>query len=312
MNKRGFGGIYRRGRIYWIRYWYRGKAYYESSGSDSEAKATKLLKERIKQMGGGRFIGPNEERLTFDDLAEMLQTDYQINKRRSANVLGFRIAHLKEAFALVRAVDITTDRIRAFVSARQSAGASNATINRDLAALKRAFTLAVQAKRLAQTPHIPLLDEDNARQGFVERADFVALRQQLPDQLRDAVSFLYLTGWRLGEMKSLEWRDVDFGGGVVRLRPENSKNKDSRELHFSRFPELSDILTRAHARRRFDCPFVFHRAGKQTRQILRRLAQRLPRFRSRQNPRPRPPPYRRPQPDPRRYSRIHRHVRQRP
>ena len=81
-------GVLRWGRVYWIRYWYRGQEFRGSSGSDSEAKATKLLKDRIKQMGSPRFIGPTEERLMFEDLAEMLRCDYSVNGRRSAKKIS--------------------------------------------------------------------------------------------------------------------------------------------------------------------------------------------------------------------------------
>ena len=53
-------------------------------------------------------------------------------------------------------------------------------------------------------------------------------------------------------MKSLEWRDVDLAGRVVHLRPEISKNKDGRLLPLS--GELLEIMERAHAKRRPDCP----------------------------------------------------------
>jgi integrase len=106
-----------------------------------------------------------------------------------------------------------------------------------------------------------MLKEANVRQGFVEPGRFLALRDQLPDHLRDAISFLYLTGWRLSEMQSLEWRDVDLAGKVVRLRAENSKNEDSREVPFSLVPELGEIVARARDNRRLDCRFVFHRDG---------------------------------------------------
>jgi len=89
VTKRGFGGIYKRGSIYWLRYWHRGTEYRESSGSDSEATARKLLKARIQEMGRpGRFIGPSAERVSFADLADMVRTDYDINRFRSAEHLN--------------------------------------------------------------------------------------------------------------------------------------------------------------------------------------------------------------------------------
>ncbi len=66
---RGTGRIFKRGSVYWIAYSYRNKEYRESSGSENEASARKLLKKRIGEAASGRFIGPNEERLTFEDMA---------------------------------------------------------------------------------------------------------------------------------------------------------------------------------------------------------------------------------------------------
>jgi hypothetical protein len=59
----------------------------------------------------------------------------------------------------------------------QEKGYANATINRELSALKRMFTLAIQAGKLLQLPHIPMLAEDNVRKGFFERAEFESVRE---------------------------------------------------------------------------------------------------------------------------------------
>jgi site-specific recombinase XerD len=88
-------------------------------------------------------------------------------------------------FGLDRALDVTTDRARKYISKRQSEKASNASINRELAALKRMFSLAVQAGTLSSKPYIPRLEENNARQGFLDHASFVALRNALPGYLKD-------------------------------------------------------------------------------------------------------------------------------
>jgi integrase len=253
------GRVFKRGLVYWIAYYHRGKEYRESSESESESAAKKLLKKRIGEVAQGRLLGANQDRLTFDDLAQALLADYQINGRRSLRSARLSISHLRKFFGFDRAVDITTDRIKAYAAGRQKAKAANASINRELAALKRMFSLAVEDGRLSHSPYIPTLEEDNARQGFVDHGAFVSLRTSLSEYLRDPITFLYLSGWRLGEMKALEWRDVDLAGKVVHLRPEISKNKDGRLLPLS--GELLEIMDRAHAKRRPDCPFVFHREG---------------------------------------------------
>ena len=259
---RGSGSVYLRGTTYWIRYWHRGEEYRESSESQSETIARRLLNKRIQETGkrGARFLGPSEERLRFEDLAEMFRADYVVNERRSLRRVDASLKRLRSYFGLDRAVDITADRIKSYIAARRQDGAANATINRELAALKRSFKLAVAAERLSRAPHIQMLEEHNARQGFLEHGEFVALREALPERLRDPIVFLYLSGWRVSEMKTLEWRDVDLAGNVVRLAPEKSKNKDGRILPLS--GELAQLIVRAHEARRLDCPFVFHNNGK--------------------------------------------------
>jgi len=44
---RGMGRVFKRGPVYWIAYYHRGKEYRESSESESESAAKKLLKKRI-------------------------------------------------------------------------------------------------------------------------------------------------------------------------------------------------------------------------------------------------------------------------
>ena len=59
---------------------------------------------------------------------------------------------------------INTANVQRYVQDRQEKGAANSTINRELAALKRMFVLAIKAEKLLYRPHIPMLQEHNVRQ----------------------------------------------------------------------------------------------------------------------------------------------------
>jgi integrase len=122
------------------------------------------------------------------------------------------------------------------------------------------FVLAARDKRLSvdHVPTVHRLKEAEARQGFLEPAEFARLVDALPHYLKDPVDFLYHSAWRVGEMRSLEWRDVD--GDVIRLRPENSKTGRGRTLVLA--GELAAIVGRARDARRLDCPYVFHDGGQ--------------------------------------------------
>ena len=174
--------------------------------------------------------------------------------------LVVRPLHARPYFGLDRAIDITTPRIRAFTQARLAEGAKPATINRDFAALGRMFTLAIQAGQLTTKPHIPKLKESTPRQGFFEHDHYLAVRQQLPTDYQDVLDFGYYSGWRHREILTLRWSDIDRAAGIVRLRPELSKNAEGRVLPLSH-PLRATIDRRWNARPP-DCPYVFHRNGR--------------------------------------------------
>lgn len=83
--------------------------------------------------------------------------------------------------------------------------------------------------------------------------------------MKDAVSFLYLSGWRVSEMRSLEWKYVDLNGRVVRLDPQLSKNKKGRVLPL--LGESAEIIDRVSTKRLLDCLFVFHRGGRRLKDL---------------------------------------------
>jgi integrase len=112
---------------------------------------------------------------------------------------------------------------------RSAAPRGNAEINRELALLKRMFSLALQAGKLLYRPHIPMLRENNVRTGFFEPDQYRSVLSHLPGGVRPLIEFAYVTGWRIAsEVLPLQWRQVDFAAGEVRLDPGTTKNRDGR------------------------------------------------------------------------------------
>jgi integrase len=232
------GSIYKRGRIYWIKYYRDGRAMRESSESTRESDARGLLAKREGAIANGLRITPKNIRITIDELLSDVVNDYRANGRKSTDDLERRInKHLLPFFGKRRAAWISTSDARRFIVERQEAGASNGEINRELATLKRAYSLGLQSQRIFQKPYIPLLEESNVRVGFFELDQFEATMKHLPDHLRPVIHFAYITGWRtLSEILPLQWRQVDFAAREVRLDPGTTKNKEGRI-----FPMTSEL-----------------------------------------------------------------------
>jgi integrase len=238
----------------------------ESSRSTLKREARERLRRRLKEIEDGRFVGPSEENVTFEDITEIIRNDYKVRGRKSLPRLQTSLRHLEAHFGGEKALAITTDRLNAYILTRRAEGAADATIQKEMAALKRAFNLARQAGRLSNSPYIPSLSVQNVRKGFLTMADVEAVASQLDASLEPIARFGALTGWRKGEIVRLRWRQVDFDAGVVRLDPGTTKNDEGREFPLHVYPQLKTLL-RAQ-RERTDAieksqsrivPWVFHR-----------------------------------------------------
>src|SRR5215471_14626897 len=139
--RRKRGPVHRRGRIWWIAYSCRGKVYRESSRSTRRKDAEALYKRRMAEIGRGRLIGPDAEKTTYEDLEQMLLDHYRTNGLRSLGRVKGALQHLRSFFSRALALEITADRILRYVVYRQEQRAANATINRELASLRRMFIL---------------------------------------------------------------------------------------------------------------------------------------------------------------------------
>src|SRR5204862_6342160 len=144
----------------------------------------------------------------FEDAANDVIADYTANGQRSTKVIKRRITkHLAPFFGGTRRMaEITPSDVRAYVVQRQTVPsvlvrkahtveepdgtkreipeerriASNAEINRELTALKRMFSLAVESEKLLYAPKIKLLAENNVRTGFFEGEQLQSVLNHLP------------------------------------------------------------------------------------------------------------------------------------
>ena len=211
-----------------IRYYVNGQMRQEQTGTIKKAEAEKILQARLAAIAQGRPVGPDVDRTTFEDLGEMIRNDYKVNERDSIDRLERSLAHLKEIFGGARAAEMTEDRIAVYVTKRKEQDcAENATVNRELAALKRAFRLAERAGRVARRPYIAMLKENNARKGFLDPEQFEAVLRHLPE---DSSPWSRLPTSRAGASRPRSsratgstWTSMTAGCAWNRARPRTTR-----------------------------------------------------------------------------------------
>jgi len=122
-----------------------------------------------------------------------------------------------------------------FIAARKKMGLKNATINRDLAIIRRVLTLAARLWRdefgnawLTEPPLIQPLKSDLRKPYPISTDEEKRLLQELPEHLRAMVLFALHTGLREKELTQLKWNEESKRLGVFVLPGDRTKNSEDR------------------------------------------------------------------------------------
>jgi len=198
------------------------------------------LKNRLSQIGTGTFVGRKSERIAVRELADDFLREYRVNRRKSIDDVQARWnIHLKPFFAHRRAASVSSDLIVQYVDSRQQQRAANATINRELAALKRMFRLGAQATppKVNRVPHFEMLEErvdqvdlalrvirlepgttknEEGREVTMTDSVFVLLKECVHDKGPDNYVFTRKNGKRVLDFRGA-WESVCEKAGVPNL-----------------------------------------------------------------------------------------------
>jgi integrase len=193
----------------------------ESTGTSNKRLARKILDKRKGEIAEGRFNLPKSNPPTLKQWAEQfLETIAHPNTKR---VYASCIRVLSSFFGDARLSQISPGRIEEFKLSRTRAGAKHATINRNLAVLRRMMKLATRQRLVGRNPFedVDFLEERSRRRQphiltFEEQAK---LEAEAPPLLRTLVVLLTETGLRVGrEALPLKWIDVDLIDSVLFVR----------------------------------------------------------------------------------------------
>ena len=219
--------------------------------------------------------------VSIDDLIQLHLVDMRLQDRDPINIehVGRRARkHLGKYFAKVDfAKPVKRATIKKYASARVAAGAGRATVNRELAALKRGMNLGIHEELIeVPMPKFDMLTENNVREGEISEEAYHAVMACLPPHQRMLWAFAYFLGIRKGELLKLRlewllpyWAEPEPYIKVPGFDAEGNRICKSGKPHTIPLyhSELRSFADMALATRDPACPYLFQYRGRQLRNI---------------------------------------------
>jgi integrase len=244
----GTGSVFLRpgSSVYYAQFTDHGRRYCVSTGEMSIKKAKDVLKDKIAAVRSGKYLGPTAEKVMVAELVQDALTDQIVNgKKDTVNPKLRWENHLEGTFGLLKACEVKRGVLDRYVKARLEAKASNATIVKELALLKRALNLGVEHEKIYATmvPVFPHLEEKNVREGFPSDEEYTKLKDACRKEgiwLRTMLELAATFGWRKGSLLRMRVSNVDLLAGTVREEGSTTKSGQGNEVKMT--PDLRTLL----------------------------------------------------------------------
>ena len=152
--------VYKRGKVWWYKFTWSGEQIRESTKQSNKRVAEQMEATHKTSLAKGE-VGIRERKPGTDASEKFLDDDFLLfvrsTKAAKPNTVRFyenSASNLKRyaKLAAMHLDQITSEHIAGFVAHRQAEEVEISTVNRDLATLRRAFSLRPNGERLTTIP----------------------------------------------------------------------------------------------------------------------------------------------------------------
>ena len=226
-NRGARDNIYKRGDRWYVRFWHEGLEIRRSAGTSKDT--AQILLARLRQEAERGSLGlAKKNTVTLKDWAGDYLKWAEAHKKSYARDV-WCMQQLVDEFGDLRLQDISRTKVEAFMRQRRQEVAPS-TVNRQVALLRKALSLAVEHKKIDVNPvrGVKLFREEADRVPVLEADDEKKLMDNLSEWMQWVVRLALTTGCRAGELLALRWRHVDLSAGHFVV--ETSKSGESRRI----------------------------------------------------------------------------------
>ncbi len=240
--------VYKRGRLYWYEFVWRVERIRQPTKQTNKRVAEQMEAAHKTALAKGEVGIRDRARIPtlrqFEDrFVKAIETDcsdkpstIEFYKAKLRYVLDY------EPLARCRLSSIDEALVDAFKqhrrnqTSRRGKRLSVASVNRELATLRRLLRLAQKWKVIDRVPRIKMLRGEHKREFVLSFEHENLYLEMAPESLRDPAILMLDEGLRVRETRLLEWPDVHLTPapgarfGYVTIRAENAKNAKKRNL----------------------------------------------------------------------------------
>lgn len=238
--------------IYYTRFMRDGKPYYHTfRDAKNREEAEIAMNVLLGEFFQGRYnLVESKGKMSFDKLVQAYREYSKLNKK-TYNVEEGKVNRIAEYFKGMRLKDITPQVVEEFKKwrkntviekgSRKGEITSGTTVNRDLAMLKKMFSIAVQNKWVEENPclnsKVKMFQEDNEIIRYLTDTEEKRLLEACKGDyayLRPMIITAITTGMRYGELIKLKFKEnIDFKTGFIILTADMTKSKKKRMIPIS-------------------------------------------------------------------------------
>jgi integrase len=242
--------IFKRGRVYWYHFWFDNEHIQESTKQRNPRTARQIEAAHKTALAKGEVgIRDRKPVPAFVDFAEQFKKSVRTKCADKPSTVQFyenKLARLLEftPVAQARLDRIDEALIDSYVQHRRES-VSPASVNRELATLRKALRLAHEWRIIDRVPRIRLLAGERVRDFVLSHEQEQLLLANAPQPLADFALLAVDTGLRVSEVLALQWPDVHFapvnGARLGYLHVRKGKSRNARR-NLSLTPRVRTML----------------------------------------------------------------------
>ncbi len=215
------GSVVKRGKTYSIVYYVGTKQKWETIGPHKR-EAEKALAEKLADLNKAPYR--ELKKVLFAAFAQKWLVEYAEGKVKPGTLDHYQrvvAGHLIPYFGEMPLQQISPEMVQGYISQKRSEGKLSAkTINNTLVPLKEMFKHAVRWGYLRENPalYVEKPRVERKEMDFLTPEEIRLMLDHARPQFRPLFLCAVLTGLRRGELLGLQWEDIDWRAGQIRVR----------------------------------------------------------------------------------------------